>query len=75
MSTNKKLSENVYKKKKWLFLILFLVGTFVYSAVVNCKQYGYDTPVKGKVIYYSIMVWYCWKLLTMWFLKKLVLPV
>lgn len=54
MSTNKKLQKNVYMKKKWLFLIIFLFGTLIYSAVVNCKHYGYDTPVKGKVIYYSI---------------------
>lgn len=54
MSTNKKLQKNMYKKKKWLFLIIFLFGTFIYSAVVNCKHYGYETPVKGKVIYYSI---------------------
>ena len=38
----------------WKVLIAFLLGTFVYSAVVNCKHYGYETPVKGKVIYYSI---------------------
>lgn len=54
MSTNKKLQKNVYMKKKWLFLIIFLFGTFIYSAVVNCKHYGYEAPVKGKVIYYSI---------------------
>lgn len=54
MNTNKKLQKNVYMKKKRLFLIIFLFGTFIYSAVVNCKHYGYDTPVKGKVIYYSI---------------------
>lgn len=54
MSTNKKLQKNLYMKKKWLFLIIFLFGTFIYSAVVNCKHYGYEAPVKGKVIYYSI---------------------
>lgn len=54
MNTNKKLQKNVYMKKKWLFLIIFLFGTFIYSAVVNCRHYGYETPVKGKVIYYSI---------------------
>lgn len=54
MNTNKKLQKNVYMKKKWLFLIIFLFGTFIYSAVVNCKHYGYEAPVKGKVIYYSI---------------------
>lgn len=36
------------------FFALFLVGTFIYSLVVNLKHYGYDTPVKGKVIYYSM---------------------
>lgn len=41
-------------KKKWWALIVFLVGTFIYSLVVNIKHYGYDAPVRGKVIYYSI---------------------
>ena len=41
-------------KKKWKVLIAFLLATFIYSIVVNCKHYGYGTPVKGKVIYYSI---------------------
>lgn len=42
------------RKKKWQFLATFLFGILIYSAIVNCKHYGYDTPVKGKVIYYSI---------------------
>jgi hypothetical protein len=32
-------------KKKWKVLIVFLLAAFIYSAVVNCKHYGYDTPV------------------------------
>lgn len=34
--------------------ILFLALVFFYSMVVNLKPYGYDKPIKGKVIYYSI---------------------
>lgn len=42
-------------KRKLLKLLLILLScTFIYSVVVNCKHYGYATPVKGKVIYYSI---------------------
>jgi len=45
------------KKKKHILrrvVVLFLVVTLAYSVVVNLKHYGYDEPVKGKVIYYSI---------------------
>lgn len=43
-------------KKKFFIrgFLLFLAITFVYSLIVNCRHYGYDTPVKGKVIYYSV---------------------
>ena len=34
--------------------VLFLISTFIYSMIVNMKPYGHDTPVKGRVIYYSI---------------------
>lgn len=36
------------------FVMLFLVGVFVYSIVFNLESYGYDKPINGKVIYYSI---------------------
>lgn len=42
------------KRKLLKLLLIFLSCTFIYSLVVNCKHYGYDVPVKGKVIYYSI---------------------
>lgn len=35
-------------------VISFMAIIFVYSLVVNLKPYGYDKPVRGKVIYYSI---------------------
>lgn len=35
-------------------VILFLISMFIYSMIVNLKPYGYETPVRGKVIYYSI---------------------
>lgn len=38
---------------KWT-LTVFAVLIFAYSIVVNLKSYGYDKPVSGKVIYYSI---------------------
>lgn len=43
-------------KKKFYsrFVIVFLSVIFLYSLVVNLKSYGSSTPVKGKVIYYSI---------------------
>lgn len=42
-------------KKSWkIIIIAVLSAVFVYSLVVNCKHYGYTTPVSGKVIYYSI---------------------
>lgn len=42
-------------KKYFLrFVFLFLISTFIYSMIVNTKPYGHDTPVKGRVIYYSI---------------------
>jgi len=45
------------KNKKRLLLrtfCLFLAAAFAYSLIVNLKHYGYEKPVKGKVIYYSI---------------------
>lgn len=49
------MKQNLVKiKKKWIVPLAFLIGTFIYSVVVNCKHYGYDSPVRGKVIYYSI---------------------
>lgn len=42
-------------KRNWKKITaVFLLLTLVYSIVVNLKHYGYDTPEKGKVIYYSI---------------------
>lgn len=42
-------------KKNFLKLIIaFLAVTFCYSLIVNIKPYGHETPIKGKVIYYSI---------------------
>lgn len=42
-------------KRNWKTITaVFLLLTLVYSIVVNLKHYGYDTPEKGKVIYYSI---------------------
>lgn len=42
------------KKRMKNSVLVFLVCTLIYSMVVNVKHYGYDTPEKGKVIYYSI---------------------
>lgn len=42
------------KKSFYRIGLLFLVIIFVYSLFVNLKPYGYDKPIKGKVIYYSI---------------------
>ena len=42
-------------KRNWKKITaVFLLLTLVYSIVVNLKHYGYDTPEKGKVIYYSV---------------------
>lgn len=42
-------------KRNWKKITaVFLLLTLVYSIGVNLKHYGYDTPEKGKVIYYSI---------------------
>lgn len=42
------------KKTSCRLFIAFMAIVFVYSLIVNMKSYGYDKPVKGKVIYYSI---------------------
>lgn len=42
------------KKCSGRIALLFMTIMFVYSLFVNMKPYGYDKPVKGKVIYYSI---------------------
>lgn len=42
------------KKKAKITAALFLLGILLYSIVVNLQHYGYELPVKGKVIYYSI---------------------
>lgn len=46
------------KNKKIKVVAIFLLVTFIYSLAVNMKHYGYATPVKGKVIYYSMP--YCY---------------
>lgn len=42
------------KKICCISAVLFMAIVFVYSLVVNMKPYGYDKPVSGKVIYYSM---------------------
>lgn len=42
------------KKTICRFFVSFMAIVFAYSLVVNIKPYGYDKPVKGKVIYYSM---------------------
>lgn len=46
------------KKKSIKLFCLFLISILLYSFAVNCRHYGYQTPIKGKVIYYSIP--YCY---------------